>query len=118
MTLCCKTQSQVGRLPQGEHPLWGSVYLRWWLGRHLKAMYDQCLHATYGTPIHNFILRMLGAKIGKNVTLNTPHIYDPEWITLEVGLVGLHATRECSVDNAPARLPHRSRFHAMRHHSI
>ncbi|KAF6261542.1 hypothetical protein COO60DRAFT_1679963 [Scenedesmus sp. NREL 46B-D3] len=59
----------VGRLPLGEHPLWGGVYLRWWTGRHLLSTATSVLHSCQGSPLHSAALRLMGAKDGAAVGL-------------------------------------------------
>ncbi|MEU4932472.1 Pls/PosA family non-ribosomal peptide synthetase [Streptomyces yokosukanensis] len=57
----------VGRWKPGEFPVWGLAYLRFWL---VKVM----LHANpivllSGNPLYVAYLRLLGARIGKGVTI-------------------------------------------------
>ncbi|WP_051789462.1 Pls/PosA family non-ribosomal peptide synthetase [Streptomyces sp. NRRL S-1022] len=57
----------VGRWKPGEFPVWGAAYLRFWLVKVL-------LHANpmvffVGTPLYVLYLRVLGARIGKGVTI-------------------------------------------------
>jgi len=66
----------LGKVKPGKYKLWGSYYFRFWLT-------DQIIHicpVTYftGTPLMNFFLRMLGAKIGKDAYINTSavSVYD------------------------------------------
>ena len=57
----------IGRYKEGNHPLWGSMYLRWWTVekfRHLAS--DDILSHT---PLMATYYRLLGAKIGQNVHL-------------------------------------------------
>jgi len=66
----------MGKVKPGKYKLWGIYYFRFWLT-------DQIVHicpVTYftGTPLMNFFLRMLGAKIGKDTYINTSavSVYD------------------------------------------
>ncbi|MFF1280470.1 Pls/PosA family non-ribosomal peptide synthetase [Streptomyces sp. NPDC058299] len=57
----------VGRWKEGEFPVWGPAYVRFWLVKVL-------LHANpmvflVGTPLYVLYLRALGARIGKGVTI-------------------------------------------------
>ncbi|MFJ7150322.1 Pls/PosA family non-ribosomal peptide synthetase [Streptomyces sp. NPDC100445] len=57
----------VGRWKEGEFPVWGPAYARFWLVKVL-------LHANpmvflVGTPLYVLYLRALGARIGKGVTI-------------------------------------------------
>ena len=62
----------IGRVKPGKYKLWGFFYFRFWLT-------DKIIHIcpiTYftGTPLMNFFLRALGAKIGKNTYINTASV--------------------------------------------
>lgn len=75
---------QVGRLPVGEHPLWGAVYIRWWAGKQLLGMATSALQSCQGTPLHNMLLRLMGAQIGHNVVVDSTGLTEPECIVLQV----------------------------------
>lgn len=62
----------LGRTSEGDHPLWGWFYLRWWFVEHLLDFVPTPTIA--GTPIMAAWLRLLGAKIGHNVTLGELNI--------------------------------------------
>lgn len=58
----------VGRFREGVYPMWGSMFLRWWF---VNRMFAECPIAYLtGTPFAAHFLRLLGAKVGKNVTLD------------------------------------------------
>lgn len=57
----------VGRWKQGEFPVWGLTYVRFWV---VKAL----VHANpmlffVGSPLYALYLRALGAKVGKNTVI-------------------------------------------------
>src|SRR5438445_5878195 len=59
----------LGRIKAGRHPLWGGYYVRWWFVQNLVAalhLDDLC-----GTPLLPFVYRLFGARIGRNVHLET-----------------------------------------------
>src|SRR5579859_716185 len=58
----------IGRTKPGTYPLWGSYYFRWWLTRQLMGM----IHLTWfkGTPVLRFLLRLLGARIGRDAMIS------------------------------------------------
>ena len=58
----------IGRTRPGSYPLWGSYYFRWWLSRQLIGM----IHLTWfkGTPVLRFLLRLLGARVGRDAMLS------------------------------------------------
>jgi hypothetical protein len=58
----------LGRVKEGDYPLWGSYHLRYWFVQSLddlfRAYYSWLLA---GTPVVNWYYRLLGAKIGSKV---------------------------------------------------
>jgi len=57
----------IGRYKPGAYPLWGWFYFRWWLATTVEATVPVAYLA--GTPLYNIYLRLMGAKIGRNVFL-------------------------------------------------
>ncbi|HWX20434.1 MAG TPA: Pls/PosA family non-ribosomal peptide synthetase [Candidatus Binatia bacterium] len=66
----------IGRYKPGAYPLWGSYYFRWWLTTTIEAAVPVGYLA--GTPLLNIYLRLMGARIGRNVHLDSDSfaIYD------------------------------------------
>jgi len=66
----------IGRYKPGRYPLWGWYYFRFWLVTSIEA----AVPVSYlsGTPLLSLYLRWMGAKIGRNVFLQTDNfaIYD------------------------------------------
>jgi len=62
----------LGKVKPGKYNLWGTYYFRFWL----VDKFINIAPITYftGTPLMNVFLRSLGAKIGKNVYINTSAI--------------------------------------------
>lgn len=60
----------IGRFKEGRYPLWGSYYLRWWIVNLFQSLSWSEMFS--GTPLMAFYWRMMGAKIGSNVTIATP----------------------------------------------
>lgn len=60
----------IGRWKEQEIPLWGLTYLRFWYVR--MCMGASRLLMFYGTPLYPWYLRLLGAKIGRNVVILSP----------------------------------------------
>ncbi|HEY0578682.1 MAG TPA: Pls/PosA family non-ribosomal peptide synthetase, partial [Pseudonocardia sp.] len=82
-----------------EIKLWGLAYLRFWIVRTLMAVNP--LQLFTGSPIYPLYLRMLGAKIGKGVTIFSAAVpVATDLITIGAGTVirrgsslsGYHAT--------------------------
>ena len=62
----------LGRVKPGRYALWGGYYLRWWFVQSLmSALHLDCLS---GTPWLPFVYRLLGARVGKDVHLETPRL--------------------------------------------
>jgi non-ribosomal peptide synthetase-like protein len=66
----------IGRYKPGEYPLWGTYFFRWWFVTSLEAAVPVGYLA--GTPLLNIYFRAMGAKIGRNVHLDSDNfaIYD------------------------------------------
>ena len=61
----------IGRYKPGRYPLWGSYYLRWWIASRFQTL--SWSNIFVGTPLMSAYYRAMGARIGRNVTLSTPH---------------------------------------------
>ncbi|CAF4041777.1 unnamed protein product [Adineta steineri] len=61
----------IGRYKEGDFPLWGSMYIRWWIVEQLRNIAVQQTLAD--SPLMNNYFRLLGAKIGRNVHLSSIH---------------------------------------------
>ena len=66
----------IGRYRAGSYPLWGTFYFRWWFATTIEAAVP--VGYLTGTPLLNIYLRLMGAKVGPNVHLDsdTVAIYD------------------------------------------
>ena len=53
----------LGRARPGRYPLWGAYYFRYWLASQFGRLTPGAL--LQGSPVMNFYLRMMGAKIGE-----------------------------------------------------
>jgi non-ribosomal peptide synthetase-like protein len=74
----------AGKLRAGRFPLWGAVYFRWWLAGRFCELPDVFLLA--GTPWLPLYLRALGAKIGRDVMMDTLTFGAPELLAIEDGV--------------------------------
>ena len=61
----------IGRYRPGKYPIWGFYYFRWWLVTRFQSLAWASMFS--GTPLMSLYYRAMGAKIGKRVTLSTPH---------------------------------------------
>jgi len=62
----------LGRARAGRYPLWGAYYLRFWLVRNTIAGLH--LSRLSGTPLLPWALRLLGARVGSDVHLDSDEI--------------------------------------------
>ena len=57
----------IGRWKEERFPIWSLRYFRFWIVK--QYIRTNPMAAFVGTPIYNMYLRLLGAKIGKNVVI-------------------------------------------------
>ncbi|KAF4449220.1 hypothetical protein F53441_7461 [Fusarium austroafricanum] len=72
----------IGRYREGLYPMWGLYHTRWWLVQKIVSIcgtgFFEANDATYG-----IYLRLMGAKIGKNVKIEETLM--GEWDLIEIG---------------------------------
>jgi non-ribosomal peptide synthetase-like protein len=73
----------AGRLEAGRYPLWGVTYFRWWLASRFAELPD--IYLLTATPWMALYLRALGARVGRDVIIDTVNIGAPELLTVEDG---------------------------------
>jgi len=73
----------AGRLEAGRYPLWGVTYFRWWLASRFAELPD--IYLLTSTPWMALYLRALGARVGRDVMIDTVNIGAPELLTVEDG---------------------------------
>lgn len=71
----------LGRYKEGLYPMWGGYHTRWWL---VQKIVDVCGLGLFSQSsyTHNLYLRLMGAKIGKNVSLKG--VSTGEWDLIEI----------------------------------
>lgn len=74
----------TGRLKAGRYPLWGVTYFRFWLANKFCELPP--LYLLAGTPWLPLYLRLLGARIGRNVLIETITLGAPDLLTVEDGV--------------------------------
>jgi non-ribosomal peptide synthetase-like protein len=72
------------RLKAGRYPLWGAVYFRWWLAGKFGELPD--VYQLAGTPWMPLYVRALGARIGRDVMIDSITLGAPELLTVEDGV--------------------------------
>jgi non-ribosomal peptide synthetase-like protein len=70
----------AGRLEPGNYPLWGTTYFRWWLADRLVEAAPTYLLA--GSSLYGWYLRMLGAKVGRDVVIGSLTIRAPDLLDI------------------------------------
>ena len=73
----------LGRLRPGRYPLWGFTYFRFWLSEKLTVLGP--VRLIHGTGWMNLYLRLLGAKVGRDVFIDSVVVSVPELLTIEDG---------------------------------
>lgn len=58
----------IGKMKEGDYPLWGSYYFRWWFSRRVVELVP--LELISGTPLFNKFLSLLGATVAKDAQLS------------------------------------------------
>lgn len=58
----------IGKMKEGDYPLWGTYYFRWWFTRKLIGLVQ--VQVISGTPLFNNFLNLLGARIAKDAQLS------------------------------------------------
>lgn len=71
----------IGRYREGEHPVWGFHYFRWWLVSRLQALNGAA--AFSGTPLMSLYYRLMGAKVGRGCTIESGHAV--AWDLISIG---------------------------------
>src|SRR5512135_473183 len=73
----------AGRLKAGRYPLWGWTHFRWWFSSRLCELPP--LDLLTGTPLLVWYLRALGARIGRDVQIDSLDVQAPDLLTVEPG---------------------------------
>lgn len=70
----------IGRMKEGDYPLWGSYYFRWWFVKTMQRLLpSQFLN---GTPLYNGYLRRMGVKVAKDAQLSAITIGAEDLVTI------------------------------------
>lgn len=70
----------IGRMKEGDYPLWGSYYFRWWFVKTMQQLLpSQFLN---GTPLYCGYLRRLGVKVAKDAQLGAMTVGAEDLITI------------------------------------
>jgi len=74
----------IGRYKPGRYPLWGFYYFRWWfVGKFQSLSWSPMFQ---GTPLMSLYYRAMGARVGRNCTIGTPHCSAFDLVTIGDGV--------------------------------
>ena len=73
----------LGRVESGTYRLFTIRYYCHWLVHRIWLLNAAPLNAMLGTPLYNLYLRLCGARIGRNVHINTTVIDNPDLLIIE-----------------------------------
>ncbi|MGI4727007.1 MAG: amino acid adenylation domain-containing protein, partial [Janthinobacterium lividum] len=57
----------LGKIKEGDYPLWGSYYFRWWFAKTVQRLLT--VQFLNGTPLYPVYLRLLGMKVAPDAQL-------------------------------------------------
>jgi non-ribosomal peptide synthetase-like protein len=70
----------IGKMKEGDYPLWGSYYFRWWFVKTMQRLLpSQFLN---GTPLYAGYLRRMGVKVAKDAQLAAITIGAEDLVTI------------------------------------
>ncbi len=70
----------VGRFKEGNYPLWGLDYYKWWIVNAFQSIVPVGYMA--GTPLLSWYYRLMGAKVGANVHFGTSSLLVTDLATI------------------------------------
>lgn len=59
----------LGKIKEGDYPLWGSYYFRYWLVKTIQSLVP--LQFMNGTPLYPFYLRLMGMKMAPDAQVSS-----------------------------------------------
>lgn len=71
----------IGKMKEGDYPLWGTYYFRWWLVKAMQRL--TLMQYLNGTPLYNTYLRRLGMKVAPDAQLSAISFGAEDLITIE-----------------------------------
>jgi non-ribosomal peptide synthetase-like protein len=70
----------IGKMKEGDYPLWGSYYFRWWFVK--KMMNILPVQFLNGTPLYPKFLRLLGVTVAADAQLSSLTIGAEDLVTI------------------------------------
>jgi non-ribosomal peptide synthetase-like protein len=94
----------IGKMKEGDYPLWGSYYFRWWFVKTMQRLLPaQFLN---GTPLYPLYLRWLGMKIAQDAQISDFAFGAEDLITIgsDVSLSSKTSLNNAFVENGLLKL--------------
>lgn len=85
----------IGKIKEGDYPLWGWYYFRWWLWKTVKRLMPS--EYIVETPLYPKYLRLLGVKVHPGAQLSLLPIAAEDLVTIGENVT---TSSGCSIDNA------------------
>lgn len=85
----------IGKIKEGDYPLWGWYYFRWWLWKTVKRLMPS--EYIVETPLYPKYLRLLGVKVHPSAQLSLLPIAAEDLVTIDENVT---TSSGCSIDNA------------------
>lgn len=70
----------MGRMKEGDYPLWGLYYYRWWVVRTMQNLFP--VQFLNGTPLYPAYLKLMGAKVADTAQLSSLSIGAEDLISI------------------------------------
>jgi len=70
----------IGKMKEGDYPLWGNYYFRWWFVKTLQRLIPSQFIS--GTPLYPSFLRLFGAEIAPDAQLSNIIIGAEDLVTI------------------------------------
>jgi non-ribosomal peptide synthetase-like protein len=85
----------IGKIKEGDYPLWGWYYFRWWLWKTVKRLMPS--EFIVETPLYPKYLRLLGVKVHPSAQLSLLPIAAEDLVTIDENVT---TSSGCCIDNA------------------
>ena len=85
----------IGKIKEGDYPLWGWYYFRWWLWKTVKRLMPS--EFIVETPLYPKYLKLLGVKVHPGAQLSLLQIAAEDLVTIDENVT---TSSGCSIDNA------------------
>ncbi|MDQ1805499.1 amino acid adenylation domain-containing protein [Chryseobacterium sp. CKR4-1] len=85
----------IGKIKEGDYPLWGWYYFRWWLWKTVKRLMPS--EFIVETPLYPKYLKLLGVQVHPSAQLSLLPIAAEDLVTIDQNVT---TSSGCSIDNA------------------